>query len=194
MQGLNSILGTKSHLKVLRVLHRAEEPLGGREIQRQAGLSNRATMLALEALSAQRILKVEITSTTYLYEINRRHFLWAKSVRPALEGEEGFWEDMRKLVMRSVKPRPEAAMVTGPLARDEQSETRLVDLQLLFSTGRERLQAYPCLERIRKRVDERYGLEVNVTFMDKRNMDDPEFRNLWNRIAREGVLLFGKLP
>jgi hypothetical protein len=194
MQGLNSILGTKSHLKVLRVLQRAEEPLTGREIQRQAGLSNRAAMLALESLTEQRILRVEVTASKYLYHINRRHFLWAKAVRPALEGEEGFWEDVRKLVMRSVKPRPEAAMATGPLARDESSEEGVLDLHLLFTTGRQRLQAYQCLERIRKRVEDRYGLEVNVTFMDKRNMDDPEFMNLWKRIAREGVLLFGKLP
>ena len=194
MQGLNQILGTKSHLKVLRVLHRSDEPMAGREIQRKAGLSNRAAMMALEALSEQRVLTVEVTSTKYLYQINRKHFLWAKAVRPALEGEEGFWEDVRKLVMRSVKPRPEAAMATGALARDEMSEEATLDLHLLFSTGRHRLQAYQCLERIQKRVDERYGLEVDVTFMDKRNMDDPEFQLLWKRIAREGVLLFGKLP
>jgi hypothetical protein len=194
MQGLNNILGTKSHLKVLRVLHRSETPLAGREIQRRAGLSNRAAMLALDALSEQRILRVEETASKYLYQINRRHFLWAKAVKPALEGEEGFWEDVRKLVMRSVKPRPEAAMATGQLARDEQSGSGTLDLHLLFSTGRQRLQAYACLERIQKRVNDRYGLDVNVTFMDKRNMDDPEFQNLWSRIAREGVLLFGKLP
>ena len=30
--------------------------------------------------------------------------------------------------------------------------------------------------------------------MDIRTMDDPEFQTLWRRIAREGVLLYGKLP
>jgi hypothetical protein len=194
MQGLNTILGTKSHLKVLRVLQRSEEPLAGREIQRRAGLSNRAAMMALESLSEQRVILVNVTSTKYMYQLNRKHFLWAKSVRPALEGEDGFWEDVRKLVMRSVKPRPEAAMATGPLARDDAAEEGVLDLHLLFSTGRDRLQAYRCLERVQDRVDERYGLEVTVTFMDKRNMDDPEFQLLWRRIAREGVLLFGKLP
>lgn len=194
MQGLNAILGTKSHLKVLRVMHRSDVPLAGREIQRRTGLSNRATMLALEALTELRVVRMEASKTKHSYQINRRHFLWAKSLRPALEGEEQFWEDVRKLVMRTVKPRPEAAIATGQLARDESAEKGPLDLHLLFSSGRERLQAYRCLERIQARVVERYGIAVTVTFMDMRNMDDPEFQLLWKRIAREGMLLFGKLP
>lgn len=194
MQGLNLLLGTRSHVKVLRVLYRSEDPLNGREIQRRTGLSNRATMVALETLTEKHLLRVQVTTKDYRYQINRRHFYWAKSIRPALEGEEQFWEDVRKLVMRSVKPRPEAAIATGVLARDEHAADGPLDLQLLFETGRQRLQAYQSLERLQERVADRYGIDVKVTFMDMRNMDDPEFQLLWKRIAREGVLLFGKLP
>jgi hypothetical protein len=194
MHGLNPILGKISHLKVLRVLHRAKVKLSGREIQRRSGLSNRATMMALEALSAKRILRSEITSVHYFYEPNPQSFLWIKSVRPALDAEELFWDDLRKLVRRTVKPVPEAAMVTGVLTREESSESGMLELHLLYEGGRQRLQAYRCMERLRDKVDQRYALEITVTFMDMRNMDDPEFQALWKRIAREGVLLFGKLP
>ncbi len=194
MHGLNPILGKSSHVKVLRVLHRAKEKLSGREIQRRSGLSNRATMLALEELALRRVLRAEITSVHYYYEPNPKSFLWTKSVRPALDAEELFWDDLRKLVRRSVKPVPEAAMVTGRLAREDDAEDGVIDLHLLYEGGRQRLQAYRCLERLREKVDQRYALDVAVTFMDMRNMDDPEFQVLWKRIAREGVLLFGKLP
>ncbi|MGA0334322.1 MAG: hypothetical protein ACO3N7_11575 [Kiritimatiellia bacterium] len=194
MYGLNPILGKISHLKVLRVLHRAKVKLSGREIQRRSGLSNRATMLALEALTERRILRAEITSVHYFYEPNPRSFLWTKSLRPALDAEELFWDDLRKLVRRCVKPVPEAAIVTGTLAREERAEDGLMELHLLYEAGRQRLQAYRCLERLREKIDERYGLEISVTFMDMRNMDDPEFQMLWRQIAREGVLLFGRLP
>ena len=194
MHGLNPILGKISHLKVLRVLHRAKVKLSGREIQRRSGLSNRATMMALEALSAKRILRSEITSVHYFYEPNPQSFLWIKSVRPALDAEELFLDDLRKLVRRTVKPVPEAAMVTGVLTREESSESGMLELHLLYEGGRQRLQAYRCMERLRDKVDQRYALEITVTFMDMRNMDDPEFQALWKRIAREGVLLFGKLP
>lgn len=194
MHSLNPILGKVSHLRVLRVLHHSDEKLSGREIQRRSGLSNRATMLALEELTSKRVLRVEMTSVHYFYEPNPKSFLWTKAIRPALDAEEMFWDDLRKLVRRAVKPVPEAAMVTGVLARDEEAETGLVDLHLLYKGGRQRLQAYRCLDRLREKVDERYALEISVTFMDMRNMDDPEFQVLWKRIAKEGVLLFGKLP
>ena len=194
MHGLNPILGKISHLKVLRVLHRAKVKLSGREIQRRSGLSNRATMMALDELTGKRVLRVEVTSVHYYYEPNPKSFLWTKSVRPALDAEELFWDDLRKLVRRLVKPVPEAAMVTGVLAREDAAESGLIELHLLYEGGRQRLQAYRCLDRLRAKVDERHALEVSVTFMDMRNMDDPEFQALWKRIAREGVLLFGKLP
>ncbi|WFB35257.1 hypothetical protein P3T73_13915 [Kiritimatiellota bacterium B12222] len=194
MYGLNPILGKSSHIKVLRVLHRAKEKLSGREIQRRSGLSNRATMLALEALSARRVLRAEITSVHYYYEPNPKSFLWTKSVRPALDAEELFWDDLRKVVRRAVKPVPEAAIVTGELAREDDAEEGELEIHLLYEGGRQRLQAYRCLERLREKVDERYALGISVTFMDMRNMDDPEFQALWKRIAREGVLLFGRLP
>lgn len=194
MQGLNAILGKSSHLKVLRVLHRADEPLCGREIQRRCGLSNRAAMLALESLRQNRVLVVDETASRYWYRPNPANYLWLKAIRPALEAEEGFWDDLRKLVRRSVKPVPEAAIVTGVLARGQGAQSGPIDLNLLYEGGRQRLQAYGCLERLREKVDQRYALEITVTFMDMRNMDDPEFQTLWQRIAREGVLLFGKLP
>jgi hypothetical protein len=151
-------------------------------------------MLALEKLCQQNVLVVDATASEYWFKPNPGNYLWLKAVRPALEAEEGFWDDLRKLVRRSVKPVPEAAIVTGVLAKEQDSATGPIELNLLYEGGRQRLQAYRCLERLREKVDQRYALEISVTFMDMRNMDDPEFQTLWRRIAREGVLLFGKLP
>jgi hypothetical protein len=194
MQALNGILGKTSHLRVLRVLNRSDEPLTGREIQRRSGLSNRATMLALEELARLRVLLLEVDISKHLYTPNTDHYLWSKAVRPALDAEEQFWEDLRRTVRRIMKPRPIAAIVTGTLAREEPEEDRNLHLHLLYSTGRERLQSYRCLQKLRDRAELRYAMEVNATFMDLRNMDDPEYQALWRRIAKEGILLFGDLP
>lgn len=194
MQDLDSILGKRSHVAVLRVLHRSEEELSGREIQRRAGLSNRAAMMALTELDHLRVVLCEPHPSSYRYQLNRRHYLWSKALRAALDAEEMFWDDLRNVIRRALKPAPIAAIVTGPLAREMPEEQRTLPLHLLYRTGKERLQSYHGLERLQNRIDERYGLDVHATFMDLRSMEKPEYATLWTRIAREGLLLFGDLP
>lgn len=194
MHGLDRILGKASHLAVLRVMNDTDTALSGREIQRRSGLSNRAAMQALEALCDAQVVQCEVRATSYAYQPNPRHYLWTKAIRPAFDAEYAFWEDLGKTVRRNLTPRPDAAMVTGALARDESAVDGRLDLHLLFSGGRQRLQAYRCLERLGEAIRVRYALDMSATFMDIRTMDDPEYQDLWRRIAREGVLLFGKLP
>ena len=194
MQALNGILGKASHLRVLRALHRAGEPLTGREVQRRADMSNRAVMLALEELTRLQVVLCEAHTDHHAYQLNPRHFFYKRGIRPALDAEEHFWDDLRRLVRRTLSPRPIAAIVTGSIARDEAETDETLQLHLLYQTGRERLQSYRGLDTLRARTASRYSLGVHATFMDLRNMDDPEFRSLWRRIAREGVLLFGDLP
>jgi hypothetical protein len=193
MQALNAILGKASHLRVLRVLHRAAEPITGREIQRRCKMSNRAVMLALEELSRLSVVICEAHAGHHDYQINQQHYFWKRGIRPALESEEHFWEDLRRLVRRALNPRPIAAIVTGPIARDEPDAEEILQLHLLFQTGRDRLQSYRGLPKLRDQSLSRYSLGIHATFMDLRNMDDSEYRSLWRRIAREGVLLFGDL-
>ena len=194
MHGLNRILGKTSHLKVLRVLYGADEKLTGREVQRRAGLSNRAVMLALEDLALSRVVLREDHGNAYHFELNKKNYLFVKGIKPALEAENEFWDDLRKTVRRLVIPRPEAAMVTGPLARNDELSEGTLELHLLFAAGRQRLRAYNCIDRLKTQIQDRYALSVSTTFMDIRTMDAPEYQPLWRRIAREGILLYGKLP
>lgn len=199
MEGLTRILGRQSHLAVLRVIRAATGPLSGREVQRAAGLSNRAAMQALDNLTHEGVLLMNPRGNAYFYSGNPRHYLWTKAIGPALDAEDGFWDDLRKTIRRHMRPRPEAAMITGALTKPRPPPAQspvggLLEIHLLFATGRERLQAYRCLERLQENIQARYALRSTVTFMDSRTMDAREFESLWNRIAKEGLLLFGKLP
>lgn len=194
MHGLDLILGKASHVLVLRVLVRAEEPMTGREIQRRSGLSNRATMLALDALLAQAVVLCEETPQANWYEINAGNYFVAKALKPIYEAEEAFWQDVGKIIRRSVKPRPTAAVITGPLARDEELTTGRLEITLLFSTGRNRIRAYSSLGPLTDDVWNRYAMHVEVNWVDANNYRDTAYEALWRRIEREGVLLFGALP
>ena len=194
MHGLNMILNKASHLLVLRELYHAEEALTGRELQRRTGLSNRATMLALEALVDTSVAHCEVTPQANWYEANPNNYFFTKALKPAFEAEDLFWDDLRKMVRRVIRPRPIAAVVTGPLARDESEASGRLELTMIFASGRNRIRAYRCLEDLAEAVWDRFALNVEVNWIDTNIVEDEEYEPLWRRIEREGVLLYGTLP
>jgi len=194
MHGLNVILGNRSQLLVLRVLFNAEEPLTGRAVERLTGLSNRATMLALENLVEARAVHRETNGRAYLYTLNHNHYLNAKALAPAFEAEDLFWADLSKTVRRVVRPRPIAAMATGPLARDETEYGGRLMLTMLFSSGRNRIKSLASIRTLAETVRDRYALILEHNLLDVNTMDREEYAPLWRRVEREGILLFGTLP
>lgn len=194
MHGLNFLLPRYSQLLVLRILHHAEEPLSGREIERRTGLSNRATMMALDSLAAVYAVHGEAVGNARLYQLNPNNYFINKAIRPAFEAEDLFWTDFRKTVRRHIHPRPIAAIVTGPLARDEDAINTRVQLTLLFSTGRNRIRAFSSLDALHDAVSSRYAVTIDPVLLDVNNMDADKHEPLWRRVEREGILLFGTLP
>ncbi len=192
MIALNRIVAKKSTVNVLRVLRQADSALSGRQIQRRSGLSNRATMLALEDLTSASIVDCEPSGRSYFYTLNTDNFFWQTGLKTLLEAEDAFWKDLPKTVKGCVDPAPAAVIVTGSLAREE--PTNELELHLIFGSGRDRLKAYKHNDALKEVINHRYGLELHPTYMDKKTMDNPEYESLWERIANEGVLIFGELP
>ena len=194
MHGLNRLLSKPSQLIVLRCLYHASEPLTGREVERRTGLSNRAVMLALESLSEMSAVHCENTPSANWYELNTTHYLIAKGLKGCFEAEDLFWDDLRKIIRRTVHPRPLAAVATGPLARDDSKIDSRVDLILLFATGHARLRGFRCMEKLAEAIWDRHAVNLGYELLDVNIMDNEENDALWKRVEREGILLFGTLP
>ena len=194
MHGLNVILANRSHLMVLRALYDAPHPLSGRAVERRCGLSNCATMAALEGLvEARAVFRVE-AGRAYLFSVNHDNYLVSRAMKAAFEAEESFWLDLAKVVRRVVRPRPLAAVATGPLARDETDYGGRLLLTMLFSTGRNRIRAMSSIGVLAETVRDRYAMILEPSLLDTNTMDRQEYSPLWRRVEREGILLFGTLP
>jgi hypothetical protein len=194
MRGLNVLFRNQGQVIVLRVLYHADSPLTGREVERRTGLSNRGAMHALEGLTDAGIVFCEPAGRANLYTLNTGHYLVQKALRPALDAEDRFWLDLAKTVRRTVKPRPLAAVATGPLTRDETEYGGRLSLTMVFSTGRKRIQSLPSIQRLAEAARERYALILEHQLLDLNTMDRKEYVPLWRRVEREGILLFGTLP
>lgn len=194
MHGLNVLITRYSQLLVLRTLYHAQTPLSGREIERRTGLSNRATMLALDSLVDSSAVLFAEAGNKHHYTLNRNNYFVAKGLKPAFEAETLFWTDFTKTVRRHVHPRPVAAVATGPLARDESSLNTRIQLTMIFSTGRNRIRAFSSMDTLNEAVTQRYAVTVDPVLLDVNNMDEEKYDALWRRVEREGILLFGTLP
>jgi len=194
MKGLDHLLSRPSQLAVLRVLHYAESPLSGRDVERRTGLANRTVMGALTALVDLRAVHCEAGAHSHQFRINRAHYFVARAMRLAFEAEDLFWDDLRKTVRRIVVPRPLAAVATGRIVREERLTGGTLEVTLLFSSGRNRISAYRCWEELAEVVADRYSIRLETNWLDVNIMDRAEFDTLWRRVEREGMLLFGRLP
>ncbi len=194
MQGLNLILTRYSQLLVLRILYRADRSLSGREIERQTGLSNRATMQALEDLLAVHAVDCEVTRTAHAYTLNRENYFVTKALKPAFDAEDAFWTDFRKWVRRMVVPRPLAVVATGPLARDEVPAYWRIPLVMVFKSGHQRIRAFRGMDDLQAAASQRYAITLEPILLDINTMHDPQHDALWRRVEREGILLFGTMP
>jgi len=194
MDGLNHILANRSQLRVLRSLCHADAALTGRGVERETGLSNRATMMALEALTEARVVNRVEQGCAHLYSLNRTNYLVVKGLKPMFEAEELFWHDVGRTIQRIVRPKPLAAVATGPLARDETDYGGRLLLTMLFSTGRNRIRALASIGVLAETVRDRHGLTLESSLLDTNTMDREEYAPLWRRVEREGILLFGTLP
>ncbi|NQU41356.1 MAG: hypothetical protein HQ523_15525 [Lentisphaerae bacterium] len=194
MHGLDFLLSNRTQLRVLRILLASDQPLSGRSVQRAAGLSNRVIMNALDHLVELRAIHMERHGRSQLYEINRNHYLVDRALQPAFAAEEQFWQDVGRTIRRIVRPRPIAAVATGPLARDETQYGGRLMLTMLFSTGRNRLRALQTVGALAAQIQDRYALTLEQHMLDLNTMDREEYIPLWDRVEREGILLFGSLP
>lgn len=194
MKGLDALLANRSQLMVLRALSRQDGPVNGRAVERLTGLSNRATMVALDSLVNLGTVLREADGRAYQFLLNRRHYLVRKALTPAFEAEVFFWDDLRKTIRRTLRPRPIAAVATGPLAREETTYGGRLTLTLLFSTGRNRIRALASLPQLSEEVRIQYAMACEYHLLDLNTMDRNEYSPLWRRVETEGILLFGALP
>ncbi len=179
---------------VLRELYHSDKALTGRGVERVTGLSNRATMNALEILvDARAVHRIEETNR-YLFTINMDHYLIQKALRPAFDAEELFWADLAKTITRTVRPKPLAAVATGPLAREETSYGGRITLTMLFEEKTDRIRCLSSVSRLSAQIRERYDLSMEHHLLDMNTMDRKEYEPLWRRVENEGILLFGALP
>ena len=90
---LNEILGSRTKIKVLRVLAGSELDLTGRQVARKAGLNAMTCQNTLNRLRDSGILEVRQAGRAYLYQLKERDHLVSNMILPLFRKERAFLKD-----------------------------------------------------------------------------------------------------
>lgn len=167
--------------------------VSARDLARRAGLAHSRVLRILRELAGARVLRVHRVGRSDLYQVNRKHVLYAPlhalfAREAALTGE---LEDLLRKRLRSFRWIREA-YIFGSVARGEARPESDVDLALVAPAVRVE-DVDSALRRLTDEVRERFGTELNVHVSDapvaQRARSRRPGRELWARIEREGKRL-----
>lgn len=159
---LDIILGTPSHIAVLRALAGTAAGLSGRGVARAAGIAQRAAMEALARLEWTGIVRRHCVGRTYSFRLNREHVLVAGALIPLLEQEAAF----RRGLLDALRASPPRGILTaasfGSAARDEEGPRSDLDLLLLVRRAADKEDALSFADRMRDRLGATYGVRLSA--------------------------------
>jgi DNA-binding transcriptional ArsR family regulator len=189
---LDEILGTRSHVRVLRALAQAPSDLNvsGRELARRAGVSHPRTSEILADLTEWQIVVARRQITYALYELNKSHALASPLLR-LFDAEAGIGDDLMTFLAQRVA-RSHRHVRAAVLFGDTDTAPNLA---VLTAPGRE-LDVEIGLAGLKDAVRRRYGCELELVVMGRRQALElvRQGNPTWTRIAETHVPVFRMFP
>lgn len=199
-QPLDHALGTRSKVRILRVLLAREDGLSGREVARQADVSSRTALQALEDLGDLGLVHREISPAEHRFSVNRRHVL-------VTQGLEGLFATERRAVdevfdrlkaecsrlTQETAARIRAAWLFGSAMRGEDRPASDLDLVVVTEGdgGTSELRAE--LADVREELAQEFGLDLSpvVLSVDRIREMDAKRASLARAVREDARRIFG---
>lgn len=190
---LDAVFAAPSHMALMRVLSETPHGASGRELARLAGLSHQASNNALARLQTLGLVRRVGRGRTFLYTLNAEHALFARLLRPLLEGERGVFRDILKTVEQAVAPHCLSATVFGSVARGSEGPVSDFDLLLVLRHGQERDRITRTLSDLAPKLSRTWGIRLNpIIFTATQVRRHIRGRHpLFTAAIRDGILLAG---
>lgn len=191
---LNAILGSETHVRILRELFRYSGEMSAVRIAREAKLSPYGTRLALAALTSTGMAKSLGSGRSILYGIDREHSL-SGALEALFRAERKREEDILAAVKAATDDGAiDAAWLYGSFARHEDKVGSDLDIVLVASSSylgavdRARLRLIEAGERMMFAPS-----IVGLDHLDVRRLSTEE-DPWWRNVAKEAVVVRGSRP
>ncbi len=143
---IDSVLGTRSRVAVLRVLRGVSIPLNASQIAVRTGLSRPAVSTVLEDLGAMGIVRSSSAGRANVHSLERANIYVERLLEPLFLAEESIPEGMAEELRRAFEALTVSVVLFGSYARGTQNAASDVDVVLVAGDG-------PSKEALEREVD-----------------------------------------
>jgi predicted nucleotidyltransferase len=187
---LDTILGTQSRVKTLRVLCRfPSKEFTGRELARLARASAPQANQALGELEQAGLVHRRGAGAAILWQLRTENVL-IPMIRELFARESTLKEDLIKTI-RSGLPtsRVARAVLYGSVARGKEGGESDVDLFIEVADDSEKDVVGPALEQLGSKIYQRFGIPLSTIMYSSHEVKRPRNPRLMRNIDSEGLVI-----
>ncbi len=193
---MESILGSRSRVRVLGVLNGVEVPLNVSQIAARAGLSKPAASTALAELAAMGLVDGSPAGRSVVHWIVRENVFVERIVAPAFRQEQEIPDLLVKEIGREFAHVAVSVVLFGSYARGEQSDSSDVDVVLVGRDAAGKRELEEAADAYARAFRHRFGATLSplVYDLDEASSLRQRAPQLFETIERDAVVVFGLTP
>lgn len=191
---VEAIFGTRSRVKVLRVLDGVTTPLNATQIAQRTGLTKMAVGNALGELSAMGLVQSSPVGRATVHTLIRENAYVERIVRPVFEAERTMVQLLEDELKGVFLERTQSIVLFGSYARGEQDESSDVDVVFVASGLKDDLER--AVETYEPRFRKRFGTTLSAIVYDPSEARELSRRApaLFDSIAQDAIVIAGLGP
>lgn len=196
MQTLESVLGTRVNLAVLRFLSAVNGALSGNEIAKRLGLQQSSVRLALERLVEAGVVTRNDIGRSAAYQLDQRLAFVQTVLLPLFRAEAKLHERLLHAIARGctkLKPRPHAVVVFGSAARGAR-DFRDVDLLCIATREDDKAPIHDGVADVFGQFQREFKVPISVVVATSGELRATRLEAVAREARRDGILVFGTAP
>lgn len=196
MQTLESVLGTRVNLAVLRFLSAVNGALSGNEIAKRLGIQQSSVRLALERLVEAGVVTRNDIGRSAAYQLDQRLAFVQTVLLPLFRAEAKLHERLLDAIARGctkLKPRPHAVVVFGSAARGAR-DFRDVDLLCIATREDDKAPIHDGVADVFGQFQREFNVPISVVVATSGELRATRLEAVAREARRDGILVFGTAP
>lgn len=193
---IESFLGSKSRVAVLRILASTDLPLNASQIARQAHLTRPAATTVLDDLASMGFVRSSSAGRANVHLLNRLNVYVERIILPLFQAEAAMPEMLEADLRASFGEQAESIVLFGSYARGDQHTNSDIDVVLIAGSDTDKQALDRTVDLVAREFRSRYGVPLSAmtyaaTEAEELGRTAPA---LLESLREDGLVIKGKGP